>query len=301
MKTHTPRSEFLISLGTLSLAACAGGGVITLPLIDKPGIKTNEKIPPINVVRSAAREVTAYVSDNLIFRQSYSSDGFTFSVNDHITTTPLQPFLDRTSDRILVNGYAVDMLATGTIHIYHENGKGHGVELSSTPDNKTFAKVCFGAGPNIRMLLPEPVWKPNLALTQAPRRTINARPVSQLSQSSRIPMFSQNSGSGSTLQVSGFSQIPNPGPGPGIPWVPIPVGGGLTLPPQVQCEYNLLLAAGLLSTSTAIDTALALALIAATGIGAVAEAIAAIVVALLSVGVAFTDDQVFNDFVKPCL
>lgn len=87
-------------------------------------------------------------------------------------------------------------------------------------------------------------------------------------------------------------------------------GSGPTPGKQLSdCLYQALIAAGILNASAISETAwltlTALALeglfaLATTGVGLIAIIVAIIVAAIVSLGIAYADEQIFNTLVKPC-
>lgn len=298
-----PRAEFLLALGTLSLAACSGGGGPTLA----PNPKSNGSGVPANpgtlsVKRTGANTVRATVDGKTLYDMTANATGLSLTIGT-LTRTVSYKSVERIQRGGAFVGDASGPRVRETSATRFDAISTEGKAASFETDSFGHTNVSLeGIG---SIFLTANFLKPQEKLAKVsslelPFESTHGRTAQDYLCTQTWYYVDHGDGSGKgTLTTSCYDT----GGGTGGGSQP---GGGGGAPTPSDCVLQLLIATGIGLTTTVLDAgfgvalAAALAGIALTGVGALAVAIAIIAGLLLTLAGLVLDHLVLENLVLPC-
>lgn len=316
------RPQFIVALGSLGAAACSGSYHTVLPPTGGTSNGLNRHAPALSFQRLNARSVRAFVDGTPGLDFVVESDGFRMVAGGKELRVPYvvqQPSIGGTGivipgGRKLVRTSPTDYIATnadGKQLKVHANGN----ETRFSFEHPMSTDIVLTKN----LLLPNPKLGKVKSLSlphgvKSDRAGVGTVKTQSIACGSTWYFSTQYDLTCSCMVGHGtlYASCWSTG-NPDIVYLntvnsqnPITYSGNGTVTGLSACFWQVLVGAGILSatsmTESAFITAMAAAFagVALTGIGAIALAIAILVGVLLTLGVAFTDDQVFKNLVEPC-
>jgi hypothetical protein len=317
MSTEFPRAQFLLSLGSLSLAACSSGSGVVLPkrIATADGGMVN--LPDLSIVRTAQRTVSAFANGRPIVTYNYDEHGLSATNAQGNTVTTAWPSKGVTVGQTITDGHGRSLhVAPGSWKGTSALGKS--VTVKRVDTNKSLWSFETTPKP-VNFMISHDFLTPDSRLTRfkdyvmKPGRTTatGARSAQDFQCYQYSQYFQGNCGSmacGTWYVTSyctgtaGGDANSNTGPTGGS-------GGNDNTPqPDWKCVYQMLLGAGILTTTMItedaflVGMAIGMAGVVLTGpVGWVAALVAALTGLLLTVGIAALDYLTIKNLINPCL
>lgn len=307
------RDSFLIALGSTSLAACsAGGKSILLPskIVSTSGATVD--LPQIAFARLSSQVVGCSVNGESWFQMSYDATGMTTIVGAQSLHTPWPRSLPTTSTPV-TDGNGRTIALAGPKSYQATSAEGKQLLVKSVETRKTL--FSFTAPSAVSFILPHDIFWHYSALRASSSYSLTPRGSNTLTRSAQdivctsYASFYQagSGGGGGTWYITDICTGTN---AQATTSTTAAQGGGGYDPSNPTnlstCLYSALLALGIFQvtalTEATFVTAMAAALagIALTGVGAIAEAIAIVVGVLLLLGIAALDDALLQTVLQSC-